>query len=399
MQTFFNKRIAAFDNLRALLVLVGFPIHTVFFLALNFRVVNTSSQISVEHLTLLLSTPERIFFLGIYYFCVFMMPTFFLLAGFFGHLSYQHRGELTFITHRLYKIALPFLWCVFWSLPLYFVFFALCRMFPDVVSMRIRDFITNQYIANGSWLGIINHLRETWFLYDLLWFYALTVAMMRLKNHSHYAALFFMKIDACLSRLFASRWLYVGVALLGSLLLSQEENIGWRSSIFTLVPSFGFLAYYGVWYGLGWWLWRHQNKFGVFFKRNGLKVLLSIVLYGVFVAWYFSHLAHDGFFNRNVGVFIYELSAAFVTLALFGGAWHSVRKSNKILRYISQASYWLYLVQIPIIMPCVFFNNGQHDSFVIAAIKISVISTLIALLSYQLLVRHTWLSNIFGGKS
>lgn len=394
-----KERLPAFDNLRAFLVLLGFAIHSVFCLALSHQLYRTSGPASVEQLTQALSSAERFFLIGIYYICVFMMPAFFLLAGFFGCLSYQQRGEVKFISNRLHRIGLPFLFCMLWSLSFYFVFFAFAHFFPNFTSEAIQSLVVKIYIINGGWWGIINQLRETWFLYDLLWLYALTIFILKLKQYLQLSAFFFKKTDACLLVLFKSRWLYVGVALLCSLLLSQQDNLGWRTSEFTLLPSFGFLAYYGVWYGLGWWLWGHQDKFSIFFIQSGFKPLFSIVLYGVFMVWYFYCLNNENFFNRNFGVFIYELSAALMVLALFGGAWRSVHKSNKVLRYISSASYWLYLVQLPIILVLLGFNYSSQDNFFMTSIKLMIGSLVLALLSYQILVRHTWLNSIFGDKA
>src|ERR1700753_3176103 len=38
---------------------------------------------------------------------VFRMTTFFLIAGFFAHMSFHRRGALGFVTDRLQRIALP----------------------------------------------------------------------------------------------------------------------------------------------------------------------------------------------------------------------------------------------------------------------------------------------------
>ena len=399
MKSSCKKRLPAFDNLRAFLVLLGFPIHSVFCLALSHQLYRTSGPASVAQLTQALSSAERFFLIGIYYICVFMMPAFFLLAGFFGCLSYHQRGEVKFISNRLYRIGLPFLFCMLWSLPFYFVFFAFSHFFPNFISDVIQSLVAKIYIINGGWWGIINQLRETWFLYDLLWLYALTIFILKLKQYSQFFTIFLKKTDDCLLMLFKSGWLYVGVALLCSLFLSQQDYLGWRTFEFTLLPSLGFLAYYGVWYGLGWWLWGHQDKIPVFFNQSGFKLLLSIFLDGVFIVWYFNHLGDNSFFNRNIGTLIYELSAALAVLALFGMAWRGVRKSNRVLRYISSASYWLYLVQLPIILVLLGFNYNSQDNFFMTSIKLMIGSLVLALLSYQILVRHTWLNSIFGEKA
>jgi len=99
----------------------------------------------------------------------FRMTTFFLIAGFFAHLTFHRRGQGGFIRDRLKRIALPLL--VGWPI-----------LFASIVAVTIWAAIAG---AHGQPLppppkypGFpafpLTHL---WFLYLLLWFYAAILAL------------------------------------------------------------------------------------------------------------------------------------------------------------------------------------------------------------------------------
>ncbi|MGH6910865.1 MAG: acyltransferase family protein, partial [Phenylobacterium sp.] len=101
---------------------------------------------------------------------VFRMTTFFLIAGFFAHLTFHKRGARAFIRDRAKRIGLPLL--VGWPF-----------LFAGIVGVSLWAVL----IANGGALpkGVLHPppgpplsfpLTHLWFLYFLLIFYAATLA-------------------------------------------------------------------------------------------------------------------------------------------------------------------------------------------------------------------------------
>lgn len=384
-----DGRLAALDNLRAFLALFGIPFHTVFLLGWYYHFLQ---PLDLALLVQDVSTQMRHFLLSVFYIHVFRMPAFFLLAGFFAHLIYQRRGKKKFILNRLHKIAVPFLFCVLWVLPLYFLFFVLVHFFPAIFPNFVINMVTALYDTSGGYWGIINDLRSTWFLYDLLWFYGFTLLMIQFKTQ-------FRFFEKFLFSLAINRWRYVLIALFCSVILCQQPNLGFTAIAENLAPSFGLLAHYALWYCLGWCLWNHQDKFDLIFKHSFLKLGLSVLLYVFFVFCYLHYTKNAGFFLRNVNLFVYQLSSSLAVFAFMGICWNYFKNHHKIFHYLSNASYWVYLVQVPIIILLISWTYESKANFFIVSLKITVISLALSLLSYQFLVRHTWLSRFFGGKT
>ena len=67
------------------------------------------------------------------------------------------------------------------------------------------------------------------------------------------------------------------------------------------------------------------------------------------------------------------------------------------LRYLSDASYWMYLAHLPLcILGQGLIRNWPGPALVKLPL-LSVVLILILLLSYQLLVRHTWVGRLLNG--
>ncbi|MBP9727013.1 MAG: acyltransferase family protein [Gammaproteobacteria bacterium] len=398
-----HERLSAVDSLRAFLALLGFPLHAVFFMAGSFFSLHAVSDGNwVQYAQGMLGLTKG-YFLSVCYIHVFRMATFFLLTGFFARLIYQKYGRKKFILNRLYRIGLPLLFFQLWAVCLYFIFFSLAPFLPDFFSEVVSNYFTQLYVIGGGWWGRVNSLNFAWFLYFLLWFYALTFLILRLRQSSRRFSYFLKKMDGYCLTLFSSPWHCMTIGLFCGALLCFQTKVDTIAGKITLLPQTGLISSYGVWYILGWWLWGHQDKFLLLFNRCRLKLFLSLVLYGASICWYLYSANTHYFFKGIIDVLLYQLSQSYAVMALFGIAWHYVSKPNRLLRYISGASYWLYVVQVPVgivLMPLMIFFDIDyiHNHFISFSIETSVICFVIALLSYHLLVRHTWLKSIFGGK-
>jgi peptidoglycan/LPS O-acetylase OafA/YrhL len=92
---------------------------------------------------------------------------------------------------------------------------------------------------------------------------------------------------------------------------------------------------------------------------------------------------------------LYTWLMIFGMLGLFG---HLITRENKTLRYLSDASYWLYLSHIPLVIAL----QGVVRSWpLLPSLKFLIVFTLAtgALLAiYQTLVRDTVLGTLLNGR-
>src|ERR1700686_5004016 len=148
------ERLPALEAVRGLALLLGLVLHA----ARSF--IPTSSRfwiIQDSHP----STTLAVLFFAIH---VFRMTTFFLIAGFFAHMSFHRRGAWGFIRDRLQRIAVPLLvgWPIVFAAMSFVVFWA--ASFP------------HGGIPPGArnWPPVLPRfpLTPLWFLYVLLELYA-----------------------------------------------------------------------------------------------------------------------------------------------------------------------------------------------------------------------------------
>src|SRR6516165_6415523 len=110
------ERLHALDAVRGFALLLGIILHA------------TGSFISTPTRFWIIQDTHPSITLGVLFFAihVFRMTTFFLIAGFFAHMSFHRRGGFGFIKDRLQRIALPLLvgWPILFAAIVAIVFWA-----------------------------------------------------------------------------------------------------------------------------------------------------------------------------------------------------------------------------------------------------------------------------------
>ena len=72
-------------------------------------------------------------------------------------------------------------------------------------------------------------------------------------------------------------------------------------------------------------------------------------------------------------------------------------RESSAIRYLSDSSYWLYLAHVPLVIGLQWLGR---DWPIFSAIKFALIGLVISgilLLSYQTLVRYTWVGKLLNG--
>ena len=101
--------------------------------------------------------------------------------------------------------------------------------------------------------------------------------------------------------------------------------------------------------------------------------------------------------DRLVFAGAYALAVWFWTFGLIGLAVKFFSRNSKVTRYLADSSYWLYIIHLPIIMA---MQVWMYDWDWSAEAKYAFIlgtSIPVMLLSYQLMVRHTFIGQMLNG--
>jgi peptidoglycan/LPS O-acetylase OafA/YrhL len=84
--------------------------------------------------------------------------------------------------------------------------------------------------------------------------------------------------------------------------------------------------------------------------------------------------------------------------ALFGTATRFLSGESRVIRYLSDASYWIYLVHLPLVVALQVLVSPWALAWQVKYPLILAIAIPILLGSYQLLVRNTWVGGWLNGR-
>jgi glucans biosynthesis protein C len=338
---------------------------------------------------------------------IFRMSLFFAIAGFFAHLLLRKRGSRGFIANRLKRIALPFL--VFWPILLACLF---------VVAMWEAGW-TNPFAGLGGpapspgaaspvpvALWRIVPLGHTWFLYVLVWLYAAALALVGLARLLDSRGRTAAAVDALVRALSVTHLLpLVLAAPLAAVFFFHEHWTaagGIRTPDFGLVPSASALVGFGTAFAFGWFLYRQPLLLHVW-QRWWIPYWLAAVVLTVYCTRFMSAVTLGGVPQSSapqgiLAAAAYPLAIWAWCFALLGTATRFLSAESSVVRYLSDSSYWVYLVHLPVVVALQVWVSQWPLGWQVKYPLILAIAVPILLASYQLLVRNTFLGAWLNGR-
>lgn len=380
-----GERLHGLDGLRGAALLLGVVLHgTLSFFPSQIWIVG-DDQISVW--------ASGLFFV----IHLFRMASFFLIAGLFGHMMLKRRGTAGFIRNRLIRIAAPL--AAFWG-----------PVMAGIVAVLVWNASLHGLTAADApppptydWTNIpLTHL---WFLWVLLWFYAALVIGRALVIRLDRAGAVGRGLDRMAGGLIGP-WgpLVLGAPL--ALALWLEPNwiafFGIPTPDAGLVPEASALVGFGLAFGMGVLLDRRRDLLA---KIEGwTPVYLGLALGAGTTALMLSggptpvltpmtDPAAKALAAAAFGVATYASMFAVVGLALRFWSGHSA-----VRRYLADASYWIYIVHLPLVMAA---QVVVQDWTLVWPIKLAVVVVgvmAVSLASYELMVRHGMMGRWLNGR-
>jgi peptidoglycan/LPS O-acetylase OafA/YrhL len=330
----------------------------------------------------------------------FRMELFFLLAGFFGYGMLRRRGAAGFAASRAVRLLVP--WVVGWFVlrPL-----IVSGWVMGAASLR-GDFSFWAGIRTGfaSLLALPGSLlagTHLWFLQYLAMVTALALLMRALLVASGTMGESLMRwLDATVARVVASPARLPLLVLPTAGLLWFMDTWGMDTPDRTLVPHIPVLLVYGGFFAFGWMLGRQPELLERVSRLTwplwgaaAVGIVATLGLTGVQ-----ADPAHPRFAEaRGVYVVGYALMMWSLVLLTLGVFRKACPRARPFVRYVADASYWLYLTHLPVV---VWLQVAVAEVPVHWALKLAFISAAtlgVLLLSYDLLVRSTWLGQVLNG--
>jgi hypothetical protein len=368
-------RLHALDNLRALMMWLGIVLHV--------------AVIHMQGPTLLPWRDERrtvVADLLVAFIHSFRMPLFFILAGYFLALLLQSRGPRAAAAHRLRRLALPF--ALFW--PLLFV------------SAGVLAMVFLHRVERGTW-GFDPQLRprgpaipegpatmHLWFLWLLIWFSLAACALASVTWAP------WRRACEAGGRLLQA----LGRAWWGFLVLTLPlVAIGWNYRDGLVTPSGLFwlpLAEWlhnGLFFVFGLALFHHQWALFDTWRRRWPAYALAGLPFFLATGALMARHAPAGW-----TAFVYNACTWLWSFALLGAALRFAAGRSRVLAYLADSSYWVYLVHMPL---TIGFGAVLYGLPLPALAKMLLnigATTAVCLAAYHVAVRSTWVGALLNGK-
>jgi glucans biosynthesis protein C len=327
---------------------------------------------------------------------IFRMPLFFFVAGLFCRVLMRNRGERGFWRDRLRRIAIPLIggWVV--------CSLALVAVVAHVLSKRNGGVLPETLPADIGNAGL--SFLHLWFLYILLWLYAGVSIAKRLWNvprgNQRPATNMFEPISWLMKSSVGAPLLAVPVCVL---LVAQPEWRWWLgvpTPAYSFIPAMVPLGIYGYCFALGWVAEGDRSvltKLADHWERNFTIGLLCAIACLAVVGTDMSFDAADEGFMKIMYATAYSTALVAWMLGALGLGMRFFERESTIVRYLADASYWMYIAHLPIVMAMQALVMDMRLPWLLKFAFVIVATILILLWSYRYLVRTTWIGALLNG--
>ncbi|GAB3623496.1 acyltransferase family protein [Mariniluteicoccus endophyticus] len=315
---------------------------------------------------------------------LFRMPLFLFLAGFFARMSVGRRGTASFVKDRLKRIGLPFV------------------VFAPLMLIALIAVGALTYAGQGVpppepppgvplWLLILSpgHL---WFLWTLLQLYAVVLVARALVGRYAWAERSGVLLGDLLTRpggvLVPAATYWAGLEL-------SHKIIGGPVTLLPELPSS--IAFLGA-FLTGWFCWGREEALPRLMRSWPVHLLLALATTSLLVVrggaeFNMESTVTPWWMRLVVAVAVWAWCYGF--LGMFAQLFAA---ESFAARYVADASYWMYIVHLPLVVLAQFLLLGSPLPWLLKSLVVIVGCTLVLLGSYHLLVRSTWLGKWLNGR-
>ncbi|WP_165825192.1 acyltransferase family protein [Rhodopseudomonas palustris] len=323
----------------------------------------------------------------------FRMTTFFLIAGFFARLSLHRLGITSFVRDRGRRIALPLV--VGWLAVT--LAFGLIGAVAAILANHGRQPPLHEPPAVAAKLSL-THL---WFLYVLIEFYAITLLLRAAVAAIDRAGRIGAGVDHLVGFVVCSPLgpillaLPVSAALLGDSSWTDWPNIRTPDHLVTTAQAW---IVYGLAFGFGFAL--HRQSRLIWRLQSYWLLYLAVAIASIVACLLLGAVATNGLeagLLRSARAMCYAVASWTATLGVVGAALRFLSSFSKTRRYIADASYWLYIVHLPIIVALQIAVARLGWPWPAKYATIMAITLVLGFVSYQYLVRYRLIGTILNG--
>ena len=331
----------------------------------------------------------------------FRMALFFMIAGYFSHMMLGKRGTSAFLQNRFSRLAVPF--CIGWFIlkPLLVACWVAgaqsMRGDVDIMTALMQGLESLKALPVDIFVG--SHL---WFLYYLM---VITVLMLVVNKVLAY----FPALSAWLLRQGNSITSAMSQSGLGILLLSIPtaaclwfmQAWGMDTPDKSLTPVLPVLAIYGGAFLFGWMLQKQPEFLARFAAISAVKVVLGVASVIAVILLYPYETQHQlAHYHTLKASFVMSYSVmmwSLVSLSL-GVCKRIFQQERPLVRYLSDASYWLYLIHLPIVIGLQIAVAELPFHWTLKWLAVVALTMGVSVLMYDAFVRSTFIGKTLNGQ-
>ena len=333
----------------------------------------------------------------------FRMPTFFVLAGFFTSLLVEKRGIRGTYQDRAKRVLAPLAVGVVTILPVTGLFlldfwlsarFGTHDLLPDRKALAVLGREMAEKAArpgearpDGPMLG---HL---WFLYYLCYFYLLIPLWRFLVERS-------LRFEERLKRWLASPYLLLLFAPYTAATLWPFRGGQVSEGFLFIKPHLPSLVYYGSFFAFGYAFHRYRDFLSALARRVPYWAGFALMLFPL--ALYMSrldHAARGASAALHLAAVLANGLCTWVLIYLFlGAAMRYFDRASPWILYVSQSSYWVYLVHMPLVCLAGWWLVQFDFASPLKFLLVCGFAATVAFVTFHYGVQKTWISDLLHGR-
>lgn len=336
--------------------------------------------------------------LGFYWIHLFRMTTFFLLAGYFGRLLFERFGALGFARDRLRRIVVPLI--AGWPI----VMFAITIPLIWLAWIKGGGSLPQEPAPGPKFTPDDFPLAHLWFLYLLSGFYAAALFVRTLLRYFDPRGRGGRLVDGVL-RIAMGPWAALLLGLPVAFALFQHPGwyawFGIPTPDRSLVPNLPAVVGFGFAFTVGWCLQRQRELLERVVRHRYMHLALALAATTgclVLIGERSPAAPSPQDLRTAVYAFGYGVAGWAWSLALIGLALKHASGYSAARRYLADASYWVYLVHLPLILLLQVAASQLAWPWWIELLLLLSVAFGLMLGSYQLFVRSSWIGAWLNGR-
>lgn len=302
----------------------------------------------------------------------FRMPAFFAISGLFAAMLIDHRGPRGFWQQRMRRLFWPLVASTVTVLP---------------ITLSSFDVSTPQKLIDAGFAHM-------WFVYYLLILSAVTIMFYWIFRKTGLNQRNYELLKKLVSGWFANP---IILLLAGAVTCLLPAYFSFETASFeetsSLLPNVSLLIFYGIFFSIGLFsysIWQtiesRLRKFYWIYLALGLAAFST----------YFSFIISNT--EQSWWKFSYTLSTWMLAVGFIAFFARFATKPNRFFIYFSEASYWIYIVHLPIVLTVLYWLAKWQFPFFWSFIVSTVFTFGVSTLSYHWLVKETIIGKFLAGK-